>query len=74
MMINSNQAIYIIARPFALAAILLSVVPVLAGCYDALNHPIQRFSSTGESVVYESSDVAVVNQNQFVAAPKSDLL
>ena len=70
-MMNPNRAMYRVIRPFALAAMLLSVAPVLAGCYGALNHPIQHFSSTGESVVYQSGDVAAVNHNQLRAAPKS---
>ena len=73
-MMISNGAIYKITRPVALAAMLLSVAPVLAGCYDALTHPIQHFSSAGESVVYQNGNVVVLNQNQRAAASKTSLL
>jgi hypothetical protein len=66
MMTNFKQSLYHIARPIALAALLLSVAPVLAGSFAAFQNPVKQFPSSGESgesVVYSSGEVVVVNQS-----------
>ena len=64
-MINFKRASYTISRAIALAAVWLSVAPVLAGSYGTLHHAAQQLRSSGESVAYKSNDVTVVYKNQF---------
>lgn len=73
-MTNFKRALYNISRAVVLAALLLSVAPVLAGSYAALHHPVHQFSSSGESVIYMSSNAAAINQTQYSTEPKSDLM
>ncbi|HEY5362863.1 MAG TPA: hypothetical protein VIJ49_01535 [Aestuariivirga sp.] len=63
MMTNFKQSMYHIARPIALAALLLSVAPVLAGSFAAFQNPVKQYPSSGQSVVYSSGEVVVVNQS-----------
>lgn len=64
-MIDVKRASYTVTRAVALAAVWLSVAPVLAGSYLTLHHPVQQLHSSGESVVYKSNDITVVYKNQF---------
>jgi hypothetical protein len=74
MMINFKRAIFKTSRATGLAVVYLLVGPVLVGCHAMLVHPVHHIYSTGESIVYESSDLIAVNQNQISTEPKTDLL
>jgi len=73
MMTNSNQALYNISRAAALAVVLLTVGPVVTGCYNSLRQPVQQMLPTGETIVYRSSAVAAVDEKQFSYGGKGDL-
>ena len=71
MMINFKRASYTVSRAVALAAVWLSVAPVLASSYSTLHHPVQQLRSSGSSVVYKSNDITVVYKNEFSSATQS---
>ena len=71
-MIDFKRASFTVSRVVALAAVWLSVAPVLAGSHSMHYHPIQELRLSGESVVYKSSNVTVVYRNQFTNEPRSD--
>ena len=74
-MTNFKRALSNLSRAGVLAALMLSVAPVLAGSYAKLHHHrVLQISSSGESVIYRSSDAAAINQNHHSTEPKSDLL
>lgn len=72
-MINLKRASYTFSRAVALAAVWLTVAPVLAGSYPMLHHPMTQLRSSGESVVYKSNDVTVVYKNQFFNETQSHI-
>ena len=73
MMINFKRAFYTVSRAVALAAVWLSVAPVLAGSYQTRHHPVQQLLSSGSSVVYKSNDITVVYKNQFFIETQSHI-
>ena len=72
-MINFKRASYPVSRAVALAAVSLSVAPVLAGSYSTLHHPVKQLRTSGSSVVYKSNDFTVVYKNQLFIETQSHI-